>query len=245
MGKVNVDPSGEYLTLVDGEFTSRFHAVWLRDNAWDENTRSPANGQRLISLRDIPKKTKIAKASIDGEKVSILFEPESESINYDISWLKINAYDCSQPSTNGWIDPGVELWDSALMDRVPVGDFSELRTDVVALRGWLGLVAKFGFGKVVNGPVSDGALFKIVDLFGYVRQTNYGSKFEVRTEVNPTNLAFTGLALQAHTDNPYRDPVPSIQVLYCLESSALGGENMVVDGFNAAQILREENEEQV
>ena len=63
----------------------------------------------------------------------------------------------------------------------------------------------------------------------------------MRTEVNPTNLAFTGLGLQAHTDNPYRDPVPTVQVLYCLESSAAGGENMVVDGFAAALRLRAEN----
>ena len=73
--------------------------------------------------------------------------------------------------------------------------------------------------------------------------SNYGKHFEVRTEVNPSNLAFTGLALQAHTDNPYRDPVPTLQLLYCLESSAAGGENMLVDGFKAITRLREENEE--
>jgi gamma-butyrobetaine dioxygenase len=60
--------------------------------------------------------------------------------------------------------------------------------------------------------------------------------------VNPTNLAFTGAGLQAHSDNPYRDPVPTIQILYCLESSAAGGENMVVDGFRVAEKLRAENE---
>ena len=84
---------------------------------------------------------------------------------------------------------------------------------------------------------------QVVDLFGYVRETNYGRHFEVRTEVNPTNLAYTGLGLQAHTDNPYRDPVPTLQVLYCLESSAAGGDNMVVDGFRVAERLRAENPE--
>ncbi|MEM8687774.1 MAG: TauD/TfdA family dioxygenase, partial [Pseudomonadota bacterium] len=59
--------------------------------------------------------------------------------------------------------------------------------------------------------------------------------------VNPTNLAYTALGLQAHTDNPYRDPAPTVQVLYCLESTAAGGDNMVVDGFRVAQRLRAEN----
>ena len=81
-----------------------------------------------------------------------------------------------------------------------------------------------------------------MDLFGYFRETKYDRHFEVRTEVNPTNLAYTGLGLQAHTDNPYRDPVPTIQVLYYLESSAEGGENMVINGFLVAEKLRSENE---
>jgi alpha-ketoglutarate-dependent taurine dioxygenase len=129
------------------------------------------------------------------------------------------------------------------MDAVPCGDFALLQQGGAPLRDWLGQIVRYGFAKVVNAPVEPGALFRIVDLFGYVRETNYGRHFEVRTEVNPTNLAFTGLGLQAHTDNPYRDPVPTIQVLYCLESSAAGGENMVVDGFAAALRLREENPE--
>ena len=128
------------------------------------------------------------------------------------------------------------------MGSVPVGDLERMSRDEGALFDWLGLVNRYGFGKVVNGPVQSGALFGVVDLFGYVRETNYGRLFEVRTKVNPTNLAYTGLGLQAHTDNPYRDPVPTVQVLYCLESSAAGGENMVVDGFAAALRLREENE---
>ena len=86
-----------------------------------------------------------------------------------------------------------------------------------------------------------GALTQVVDLFGYLRETNYGRIFDVRVEEKPTNLAYTGLALQAHTDNPYRDPVPTIQVLYCLESSAPGGDNVLVDGFMAATTLRKES----
>ena len=125
----------------------------------------------------------------------------------------------------------------------PVASLPRIQADAGAKRDWLAQVARYGFGKLTDGPVKDGALFNVVDLFGYVRETNYGRKFEVRTEVNPTNLAYTGLGLQAHTDNPYRDPVPTVQVLYCLESSAAGGENMVVDGFACALRLRNESSE--
>ena len=175
--------------------------------------------------------------------IQVEFAPEGKTLCFDPAWLEANAYDSTSNSAGVWIDPATQLWDAGLMNQIPQGDFNELKNNKAALKQWLESVSTFGFAKVVNGPAEDGALFEVVDLFGYVRETNYGRHFEVRTEVNPTNLAFTGLGLQAHTDNPYRDPVPSLQILYCLESSAAGGDNMVVDGFAAAMRLQQENAE--
>ncbi|MFV1463559.1 MULTISPECIES: TauD/TfdA family dioxygenase [unclassified Phaeobacter] len=242
MPSVTVAPAGDYLTLSLGTSELRFHAIWLRDNAGDPETRATANGQRLIALRDIPADTAIAEATLDGGHLRVRFVPEEKTVDYDLSWLGDHAYDRARQDARGWLAEGVEPWDAGLMAAVPTGDFAALEAGGAALDDWLGAVTRYGFGKIVNGPVEDGALFRVVDLFGHVRETNYGRHFEVRTEVNPTNLAFTGLGLQAHTDNPYRDPVPTIQVLYCLESSAAGGENMVVDGFAAALRLKAENE---
>ena len=238
-----LNEDGGFLSLVEGESRTRFHAIWLRDNAWDAETRSADNGQRLITLRDIPKETIISSATLSGSTLKITFSPENKSVEYDTGWLLQNAYD--QPSTtqSGWTRPEVETWGSDLMSNIPVADFEAVKSDPTELKNWLDQIARYGFGKLTNGPIEELALTKVVDLFGYIRETNYGRHFEVRTEVNPTNLAYTGLGLQAHTDNPYRDPVPTIQVLYCLESSAAGGENMVVDGFRVAERLRAENEE--
>lgn len=229
------------LRFADGE-TCRFHAVWLRDNAWDDRTRSPGNGQRLITLGDIPQAISIALASIAGGQLRLTFEPETREITYDLAWLEQHAYDRPSARTaKGWTGPDVETWDAALGTGVPIADLSAMQQNPRALRDWLHGVRRYGFGKITGGPTTPGALFDVVSLFGYVRETNYGRHFEVRTEVNPSNLAYTGLGLQAHTDNPYRDPVPTVQVLYCLENSAQGGENMVVDGFRAAERLRDEN----
>lgn len=242
MISVTVDPSGSYLTLKTECSERRFHAIWLRDNASDPETRASGNGQRLIALRDIPSDTRIGRANLDGGRLEVSFEPEGKTVPYDLDWLEAHSYDRPLSRQRGWTAPGIKMWDAGLMGDVPVGDLAEMSRDKGALRHWLEGVNRYGFGKVVNGPVEPGALFKIVDLFGHVRETNYGRHFDVRTEVNPSNLAYTGLGLQAHTDNPYRDPVPTVQVLYCLESSAAGGENMVVDGFAAARRLRDENE---
>lgn len=240
MATVTTEKSGEFLTLETRSVTTRFHAFWLRDNAQDEETRAPANGQRLITLSDIPKDVSISSARIEEDAVVVTFVPEDKSVAFDLDWLLAHRYDYTQGLSQGWVPNSKETWDNSLNDTVPTGDFNAVQAGASDKLHWLRDVARFGFGKLTGGPVENLALMKVVDLFGYVRETNYGRHFEVRTEVNPTNLAFTGLGLQAHTDNPYRDPVPTIQVLYCLESSAAGGENMVVDGFRAAERLRDE-----
>lgn len=240
---VSIQDGGTFLTLSGAEHSCRFHAIWLRDNAWDAETRSPGNGQRLIALRDISPDVSISAAEVRGGVLHVTFAPENKTVEYALDWLLENSYDKEHTSERGWTSASIEPWDGALNSGVPSANFSAVQSNPSEKRAWLEQVARYGFGKLTGGPTEDQALMKVVDLFGFVRETNYGRHFEVRTEVNPTNLAFTGLGLQAHTDNPYRDPVPTIQVLYCLESSAAGGENMVVDGFRAALRLRAENPE--
>ncbi|MCP4820747.1 MAG: gamma-butyrobetaine dioxygenase, partial [Shimia sp.] len=202
--------------------------------------RDPNNGQRLITLADLPDTCTLAAAETTDTTVTVTFT-DGKTTDFPLNWLTSNAYDRPHDTTTGHLPKHAETWGEALNDAVPTGDLPDLQANPDAKRQWLAAIRRYGFAKITGVPTTSGALFNIVDLFGYVRETNYGRHFEVRTEVNPTNLAFTGLGLQAHTDNPYRDPVPTLQVLACLENSAEGGDNMVVDGFAAAQILRGKN----
>ena len=239
--RVEISSDGRVLTLdIGGEAGCRFHAVWLRDNSQDSETRDAGNGQRLVALTDLPADPIMTNAVADGDSVVVTFSPENKTISYSLSWLRDHSYD--RQRTARLFATRIETWDAALQHGAPSGSFTAVSTDGAALRDWLAAVARFGFAKLEGGPVEPEALLKIVDLFGYVRNTNYGPYFEVRTEVNPVNLAYTGLGLQAHTDNPYRDPVPTLQILYCLENSADGGDSMVVDGFRAVEKLRAEDE---
>ena len=243
MPTVNVDPNGSFLTLEDQDGTSlRFHAVWLRDNAPEPATISPTNGQRLITIDQIPADISITNAVIQDSALVVDFSTGPSSVAYPLAWLYAHAYDRAPATHRGWTARDIETWDGQLNAHVPTADFGQLQS-VPATRGrWLGDIIKFGFAKLTGGPVETGALFQVVDLFGYVRDTNYGRHFEVRTEVSPTRSSLHRTRASGAYRQPYRDPCPTVQVLYCLESSAAGGENMVVDGFAAAQRLREENE---
>jgi gamma-butyrobetaine hydroxylase len=227
----------------DSGSDARFHAMWLRDNSPDPTTRDPGNGQRLITLNEIPRETVVSNAALNGDNLDVTFAPEARTLSYPMAFLHTHAYDNRPVRAAGWLNDDLETWNSDLNDSVPDAPFADLAAGGEGLRDWLSAVRRYGFAKTSAGPVENGALLDLVACFGYVRETNYGKWFEVRAEVNPTNLAFTGLGLQAHTDNPYRDPVPTLQVLYCLENSAEGGDSQVVDGFAAALRLRDENPE--
>ncbi len=242
MPQISLSPDGHILSLQTAKASARFHAIWLRHNAFDPDTRDPNNGQRLITLADLPDTCTLAAAETTDTTVTVTFT-DGKTTDFPLNWITSNAYDRPHDTTAGHLPKHAETWDEALNDAVPTGELPALQSDPDAKRDWLAAIRRYGFAKITGVPTNSGALFDIVALFGFVRETNYGRHFEVRTEINPTNLAFTGLGLQAHTDNPYRDPVPTLQVLACLENSAEGGDNMVVDGFAAAQKLRQENPE--
>ncbi len=84
-------------------------------------------------------------------------------------------------------------------------------------------------------------MLSIAGSMGFVRETNYGRLFDVRVEASPANLACTSPPIAPHTDSPYRDPVPTVQLLHCLRSAAAGGDSVFADGFRAAARLREQD----
>ncbi len=239
--KAAIEDNGHILRVSMGGADLRFHDVWLRDNAQDPATRDPGNGQRLITLAALPEDCSLCDAKVDGAQVQVTFAADEKQVVFDAAWLVQYCYDRDQDHTKGRLPVHTQAWDGGLSPAVPTADLSAMQRNRAALRDWLTALRGYGFAKVTGLRTESGGLFDVVDLFGYVRETNYGRHFEVRTEVNPINLAYTGLGLQAHTDNPYRDPQPTVQVLACLENSAAGGENMVVDGFAAAQRLRDED----
>ena len=238
MYSVNLADNGRHITLTsDDGFSARFHAIWLRDNSLDENTRSRMNGQRRIMVSDIQHDLTIKTASIEENLLTLDFGSILGQLTYDPDWLREHAYDRRNTKQNGVLPEGAITWGASLNSRTVTEEFLDVSTTDQGLHNWLDHVRTYGFAILSDGPTEPGSLLTVAELFGYVRETNYGRWFEVRTEVDPNNLAFTNLGLQPHTDNPYRDPVPSLQILYCLENSAEGGENTVVDGFRVATEL--------
>jgi Probable taurine catabolism dioxygenase len=97
---------------------------------------------------------------------------------------------------------------------------------------------KYGFVVIKNIPVSKNYIVEFANSIGSVRRTNFGEYFDVKSKPDPNDLAYTSLALAPHTDNPYRNPVPCIQLLHCIESKVSGGLSTLVDGYTVTEDLK-------
>ncbi len=207
-------------------------------------SRNLDNGQRLFSVKDLPSSVLIEDAHKDREgNVHVLFQPENHSSVFSQKWLRENCYELNSHFEDR-SEKQKKLWQKDSFDNgLPFISYESMRSDdtskVLALRS----LRDSGFFVLNDVPTQDGQVLKVISELGFTRETNYGALFEVRNEINPNNLAYTNLGLGSHTDNPYRDPVPTVQLLHCLESSTEGGDSILVDGFKAASILRDESKE--
>jgi gamma-butyrobetaine hydroxylase len=198
-----------------------FHPLWLRDNCPCRECRHES-GQRLLDMRSLPDDLRVT--GVDGTTVSF---SDGHTCSFDAEWLRAHA---AAPAPRAR-----RLWGAEIQDALPMLRYDDVAQSEAALREWLAAVDELGFAILTGAPTEPGTVTRVAEFFGFVRETNYGRLFDVKTVVNPTNLAYTGLALGAHTDNPYRDPTPTLQLLHCLASSADGGENTLVDAFRVVQ----------
>ena len=209
---------------------SRFHALWLRDNCPCAECRHES-GQRLLDTRSLPDDLAVVGATANGD-LGVSFS-DGHASHFSGDWLRAFA---AAPEA-----PARTLWGAELQRSLPAARYADVAAGGEALRRWLAAVDELGFAILGGCPTEPGTVTRVAELFGFVRETNYGRLFDVKTVVNPTNLAYTGLGLGAHTDNPYREPTPTLQLLHCLASSAEGGENTLVDAFRVARDLPEDD----
>lgn len=212
----------------------RFHYLWLRDNCRCGHCLHPS-GQRLHETWQLDPGIRPRRVQSDDTALHILWEDGHES-RYAAEFLARCAYD-----RRTFDRPVPRLWSSDLDTSGVTFGYAQVAADKRARLAWLQAVRDHGFAFLTGVPTEPGTILQVIDLFGFVRETNYGRVFEVISEPQPVNLAYTPMPLSLHTDNPYRDPVPTLQLLHCLKAAEAGGVTALADGFRAAELLREDD----
>ena len=208
------------------------HPFWLRERVNGVDYVDKGTKQRLFDPTTLNQNIKINKVNLtdkfleisfnDGveTKISIqsIFE-EYSGIN-DIKFIKKTKWDSSLKNLNNF-------------------QFSENIFEEKIMYEALISFYKYGFIIFKNVPTENNFLVKFANSIGSIRRTNFGEFFNVKSKPNPNDLAYTSLPLAPHTDNPYRNPVPCIQILHCIENAVEGGHSTLVDGFTVTEELKE------
>jgi gamma-butyrobetaine dioxygenase len=212
-------------------------AILLRDSCGCAECRDAGSGQRLGSVTDLPAEVSVIETSTAGDSVTVTFGPDGHRAVFSRSWLTGQL----SPPEDDRVEDAKRLWAASDLGPLPEQSWPGYLADDGQRERCLAALLREGFFLLRDVPARPGTVLAVAASLGYVRETNYGRLSDVRVEATPANLAYTGLPIAPHTDNPYRDPVPTIQLLHCLATAVEGGDSALVDGFLSAARLREED----
>tara|TARA_B110000046_G_scaffold123661_1_gene130154 strand:- start:162 stop:554 length:393 start_codon:yes stop_codon:yes gene_type:complete len=94
----------------------------------------------------------------------------------------------ARPQNQGWLGPKVKTWDAELQDNIHRAGWDKIFKTSEVLGEWLAAVRASGVAVLHSLSTKPGSLCDVAELFGFVRETNYGRWFQVRYEINPRIL---------------------------------------------------------
>ncbi len=240
---VEVQPAAVEVGWSDGRI-SRFHHIWLRDNCPCAECVHQITKEQMFELVAVSPDIHPTSASIgpDGSlDLSWIEDGEPSKIHRSEihpGWLRANCY--STEARNERRSDQI-LWDTTTFREPPTFDGVAIMNDNDALLEWLIALRTYGVSRVQNVPCEVDAIGELVARIGFLRETNFGVIWDVKSEPNPITNANTALPLPPHVDLPTREYQPGLQFLHCIVNETVGGENVLVDGFRIAEILRNDH----
>jgi len=209
------------------------HPFWLRERVNGDNFVDKGTQQRLFDPTEIEENIEIDNLNLSEDFLEVTFK--------DGTYTKLSIDNIFKELSNNneikFIDK-IE-WDSSLKNFnnfIFKDDFFEEKEMYKALVNFY----QYGFVIFKKVPTKNNFIVNFANSIGSIRRTNFGEFFDVKSKPNPNDLAYTSLPLAPHTDNPYRNPVPCIQMLHCIENEVSGGFSTLVDGYTVTQKLKDE-----
>ncbi len=232
---VRTNTADDHSILVewDDGHIDRFHYIWLRDN-------DPALRANNCQISHDP-----FTLDIDVKPNAISHSPEEMVVEWSdghgpsrfgASWLEQHTYrggavEARRPRRRSWTA-------EELNGRFQKHAFHSVSCGGDGLRDFLQDIWDHGFAVLENVPERDGMVVEVAKLFSFPRETNYGVMFELMGSPTAEDRGHDNAYLPSHVDNPYRNPIPTVQLLHFMRSSVSGGETTLVDGIRIAEEIQ-------
>ena len=221
----------------NGQSVQEIHPFWLRERVDGDQYLDKGTQQRLFDPSTMNGEIDIKKAEIKNGFLEVNF---NDGVNSKIDIGKLETEFSNKDTVIKSIPK--KKWDSTLQN-VKNFEFKEGFNESKEMYDLLVSFYEYGFVIIKNVPTENNYIVKFANSIGSVRRTNFGEHFNVKSKTNPNDLAYTTLNLSPHTDNPYRNPVPCIQLLHCIENEVSGGYSTLVDGYTVTENLKKEDPE--
>jgi gamma-butyrobetaine dioxygenase len=218
-----------------GASTTELPALWLRERCQDPGSLDPDTQQRLFDPHRLPDDLTLVQVAGRGESRAWLSFSDGYSGEYELARL------AEELDRGDGLPPEIP-WRADLRLETLSIDGRDLESDAVRLATVRTLLT-YGVVIIRNLATDPECILQVARRFGYVRETNFGRHFEVYSRPGSNDLAYRPVPLGAHTDNPYREPVPGVQLLHCLLNETTGGWSTLVDSLSVANALQEEDPE--
>ena len=221
----------------NGSTIQEIHPFWLRERVEGEEFLDKRTQQRLFDPSSMNTEIIIKEVNIREGFLEINF---NDGVNSKLKIDKI-ATEFSKKDTAIKSIKKIK-WGSNLKN-IKNFNFNENFFESKEMYDLLVSFYEYGFVIIKNVPNENNFIVNFANSIGSVRRTNFGEYFNVRSKPNPNDLAYTTLSLSPHTDNPYRNPVPCIQLLHCIENEVKGGFSTLVDGYTVTESLKKKDQD--
>lgn len=226
--ELTLEPDALHLAFADGG-EARYPLIWLRDNC--PSGFHPSTEERMADLLAMPEAPEARAAAIDGAAAEILWA-DGHASRFPLAWLTAHrpGRAAADPA-----DLPPKRWEGGFAP--PRHRAEAILTSDAALGVWLADLSQYGLAIVEGIAGGAEAGMAVAERIGFLRQTNFGTTFEVVNKPDPNNLAYTAQALPLHTDLPNQEMPPGFQFLHCIANGATGGGSVFADGFALAAAM--------
>ncbi|MFT6925208.1 MAG: gamma-butyrobetaine dioxygenase [Psychromonas sp.] len=215
-----------------------YHSIWLRDNC--PSAFHPQTGERCFDLLSVSQNIHPLSISLDNGTLIIEWSEQGHVSCFKQSWLREFCYSGELGKDHS---SSYQSWGSEFINQIPEQSQQEIMTSDRALYEWMSALNTNGIA-IINGMPDDSeAVVHTAKRIDYLRQTNFGMTFDVISEKDPINMAYTSLSLPLHTDLPNQEVPPGYQFLHFLSNESVGGESTFVDALKVLEELREDQPE--
>ncbi|MBV9695730.1 MAG: trimethyllysine dioxygenase [Gammaproteobacteria bacterium] len=214
--------------------------MWLRDNCQDAQSQHPETKQRLVDTFSIAPDIGARAVTLENEGRSLKVEWAEGGLvsRFDAAFLSL-----LRPNPDV-LPVTLRTWDrDELAAHVPSVPYQPFMSEESAVKEFLEQVAAVGFCFVEGVPGTPEATQAVAARIAYTRVTIFGGYWDFTANMEHKDTAYTSLAIGPHTDGTYSLDAPGYQMFHCLAAECTGGENVLIDGFRVAEIMRRDTPE--